>query len=118
MSNQVCEHGQPTDRCCHCENERLDDEISTLTAQLAEARRLYESECRIRYDAESTIAEQAQRIEELEEGLSTIGQIRRTNLWNTCSEDCDDRCDHGASRDLIMQQVSNLLAARRKMEGE
>jgi hypothetical protein len=33
MSNQVCEHGQPADRCCHCENERLNDEISTLRTE-------------------------------------------------------------------------------------
>jgi hypothetical protein len=62
------------------------------------------------YDCKTVFTEwQQSRIAELVEGIRTISQIRRTNLWNTCI-DCDnDRCDHGASRDLIMQQVANLL---------
>jgi hypothetical protein len=61
------------------------------------------------FDKDVVIAAQAERIEELVEGIRTISQIRRTNLWATCI-DCDnDRCDHGAPRDLIMQQVAKLL---------
>lgn len=49
------------------------------------------------------------QVERLMEGISTIGQIRRSNLYQTCI-DCDgDRCGHGANRDLIMQQVTKLL---------
>jgi hypothetical protein len=49
------------------------------------------------------------QVERMKEGIKDIGEIRKSNLYQTCI-DCDgDRCDHGASHDLIMKKVAALL---------